>query len=351
MAFVSLGTIADIMPLVDVNRLLAKAGFEAIADGNCPEGVKEVFEEVVTSRKPLFADSIAYQLAPTVNSAGRLGEPMTALKALIEPDGVRRKKHIKRLVTLNKQRKKLAENDLEIALGIARIHLINHNNSIVIQGCFMDGILGITASRLVEQFHKPAIVFCTDPSQPEYLKGSGRAPAGFDLFKIVRHCSRFLSAFGGHPSAAGMTIKAEHFELFQRAFDEQAGFEQESINISSGYPEKSVPLSVSEALDPILLNNLVQLEPLGEENPKPFFIDDAAQFVTMTFFGRNREHLRGVLRGRYRNIPVLGFYLAEKAALLNLSEPCTLVYSLLHDNFNGSNQWKIKVQDVWPNGQ
>ena len=350
LGFVSIGTIADVMPLDGVNRILVRGGFEVLSANNCPPGFKYLCSKLGISRKAIAADSVSFQLAPTINSAGRLGEPFVAFAALSDNETAS-EKAADTLISLNKKRKKLCISDLDKALGLVDKISLSRMYSIIIKGEFNDGLLGIISSRLVELFNLPTIVFCRDSSAPGFIKGSGRAPENFNLYQAIFSCSRFLKQFGGHSAAAGMSLDEKYFDLFAAAFDETSKriLESQRNNSHLNLGRKNIiELSVSEALNPKLVSNIFQLEPLGEANPRPLFIDRGAQFVSTSFFGNNREHVRGVLRGKYNNIPALGFSIADKIHKIKECRAFSLTYSHLLDAFNGSNTWKLKIHDAWP---
>jgi single-stranded-DNA-specific exonuclease len=245
----------------------------------------------------------------------------------------------------------MCADELDLALSMIRNGPFKRDNSILLLGDFNDGLMGIISSRLVEVFKLPTIVFCRDRSNPGFIKGSGRAPDHFNLYQAICSCSRFLEKFGGHSAAAGMSLSEKYFDLFSEAFDETSSRILDSLksrSLLSQNGEATIELAVSEALNPVLVRNISQLEPLGEANPRPIFIDREAQFVATSFFGSNREHVRGTLRGKYQNVPVLGFSVAEKIHRVKENEAFCLLYSHMLDGYNGSNTWKLRIHDAWP---
>jgi hypothetical protein len=110
-------------------------------------------------------------------------------------------------------------------------------------------------------------------------------------------------------------------------------------------------LSLSEALNSALLTNLWQLEPVGAGNPRPIFIDTEACLTNINYFGARQEHLRGVIRGTYSNVPVVGFSIGERAHRIAPGETCTIIYSHMFDNYGGRSQWKIRIEDIWQHNQ
>ncbi|MEE4165568.1 MAG: single-stranded-DNA-specific exonuclease RecJ, partial [Desulfocapsaceae bacterium] len=270
-SLVMLGTIADVVPLTGVNRILARAGMESLLESPL-DGISALLEILELPSTNLSSESISFQVGPLINAAGRLGDPVVALKALTS-SGDEAQRFAKNLLRLNRRRKEIGNDNLETALGICRSMTTEGLKALVLNGQFHQGLLGITASRLVETFNIPALVCCLDEKTGK-IKGSARAPDNFDLYSVLRSCSRFLEKFGGHKAAAGFSLKPEHFSSFSRAFNSSSGLEfLNNDNISNLLSEKNINLPVSDALDPNLLVNLMQLEPQGEANPKPFFYD------------------------------------------------------------------------------
>ena len=211
MSLVTLGTIADLVPLTGINRILVRAGMESLVQDPV-DGVVALLETLGIGKDNLNAETISFQVAPVINAAGRLGDPEVALKTLTGT-GDEAKHFARSLVTLNSRRKSIGSEDLETARTLCRSMTTEGLNSLVLKGPFHEGLLGITASRLVEEYNLPALV-CCPAKDTVYLKGSARAPENFDLFSVLSSCSRFLVKFGGHRAAAGFTIKADHFNCF-----------------------------------------------------------------------------------------------------------------------------------------
>lgn len=345
MAFVLLGTVADVVPLVGVNRILSKAGMESLACSSV-DGIASLFDEIGISRSSLNAETISFQIAPVINAAGRLGEPETALKALIS-SGEEAKVFSRKLIVLNSKRKQIGVRDFETANDICNVFDSESQKSIVIKGQFHDGLLGITASRLVEKYNIPALVCCLDQTG-ETLKGSARAPDGFNLFEVIYSCSRFLLKFGGHQAAAGFSLKTEYFDEFRKAINNSSQLEYlNKINNNRALTDETLDLSVSEAFNPDLLTNLRQLEPQGEGNPKPVFIDKEVSLVTLKHFGKNREHIRGMIRGKYKNVPFIGFNVGDKFTGDADSKFFSVKYSHMLDTYNNKSSWKLRIENVW----
>ncbi|MBT8361068.1 MAG: single-stranded-DNA-specific exonuclease RecJ [Desulfobacterales bacterium] len=352
LGLVALGTVADVMPLDGVNRILVKGGLEAIAGGDCL-GLGVLLDEIGVNKAQLASEAISFQVAPVVNAAGRMGAPLVALEALIHEGSDERSKSLaQKLVSLNKKRKKVGKSDLENALNIVSKYMLNDAKSIVICGDFHDGVIGITASRLSELYGVPAIVCCNNSKDKLTLKGSGRGPVHFDLYAAIRSCEHYLEKYGGHEVAAGITIKREVFNDFAKEFERQAAMQLSDLNKQKMTCDNNfLDLSLSTALNSALLTNLWQLEPVGVGNPKPIFRDTQACLTDIHLFGARQEHLRGVIRGTYSNVKVVGFNIGERAHRIRPGETCTIIYSHMFDNYGGRSQWKIRIEDIWQHDQ
>ncbi len=348
--FVCIGTIADVVPLIGVNRLLVKAGFEVLA--HSPRtGMATLLAELGLAGDWLSSERVSFHVAPAINAAGRLGEADVSLAMLTGQDEKVLKGLAGRLVALNAQRKQIGKKDLETALNMVDNYSIESDKCIIIQGPFHEGILGITAARLVELHGVPALVCSLGRGDQQLLKGSARAPVGFHLYDAMSSCSRWLRSFGGHAAAAGFSLMSDSFETFKTAFQQAArAGSAEWRSAQRGGEIKvadPVPLSLRGALDPLLLDNVRQLEPFGEGNPRPLFIDDEARLVSLSLFGGRGEHFKAVARGSYQNLPVVGFRLGSAARTIDLSAPCSLVYSPEIDSYNGRIVWKIRAENIW----
>ena len=345
MGLVALGTIADVVPLVEVNRILTRAGLERTCFQLTP-GMSTMLESLGVASDALTAETVAFQIAPAINAAGRLGEPETALELLLSDEltGDQTSHSLKRL---NEKRKKIGAADFEKADQMCRGLEATGKKACVVRGDFHDGVLGITASKLVEKYGMIALVCCND-AEGQIVKGSARAPAGIDLYRVIRSCSRFLAKFGGHKAAAGFSLPGKDFEGFKRAIEDAAHLEFVTRSQHNEAQVKNyLHLPVSEAFNSLLLKNLFELEPVGEGNPKPIFTD-RVQFVSIQQFGRNKEHLRGVIRGRYKNVPFIGFN-QHLGVLSEIRERGALIhYSLFRDSYNGAVSWKIKLEELFP---
>ncbi len=349
LALVAVGTVADIMPLTSVNRLLVKAGFEAIGEGESDtlKGLTTLLNTLDIGPKHITGDSIAFKVAPTINAAGRLGQADMPLRLLTSENKREAQELSSRLVQYNNRRKKITETCFENALRISRKDIIRGVYCLVVIGDFHEGVLGIVASRLIERQHIPVLVCCYQSDNHTMIKGSGRAPAGWDLYRLIEGSSEHLNSFGGHELAAGFSLRADNFLPFKQKIESLASVKSKDILCDNKEVENFlIELSLSDALNTTLLDNLHSLEPTGEANPKPLFVDSHARFVSHRSFGKNMAHLKGVVRGTYDNIAVLGFNLADKARAIDPQRPCRVVYYHSLETYNGATRWQIMIKDI-----
>jgi single-stranded-DNA-specific exonuclease len=343
---VAIGTIADIMPLTGVNRILVKGGFESISSTS-HRGIKNLFTTLDINSALLTSEAVSFRIAPAINAAGRLGEADKPVKLFLSETDARAAEFSSQLVQLNNRRREITEQNYSAALETARKELSICNKCLVILGNFHTGVLGIVASKLVEECGVPTLVCCYHPADRTIIKGSGRAPDGINLYRFIRGAERFLQNFGGHEAAAGFALPASNFLQFKETLHTLISSPEGNIySVSNSIKQKYVDLSLSEALDRTLLDNLRLLEPTGEANPKPIFIDRKARFVSFSTFGKNKVHLKGIIRGKYNNIPVTGFNLAKKVNQINLREECTVLFTHSVDYYNGRTNWKVYLKDV-----
>jgi single-stranded-DNA-specific exonuclease len=336
------------MPLQGTNRILAKAGFESIGTNNSSL-LSVLLKGLNIDPRYLVSENIAFQVAPVINAAGRMGHPNIPFSMLTSRSAQEAEPFVKKMIRLNDRRKQVALQDFEKAKDLISDAGIEQDRCIIICSDFHEGILGITAARLVERYHVPALVCCFQPNSRELIKGSGRSPGNINLHECLVQCSDVLSSFGGHQAAAGFSLPERNFSKLQEKFKLSIlSISEKIISDSSEIRENIIDLSLSDALDRSLIDNLMQLEPFGEGNPRPVFRDKCAELVSVIYFGGQKEHVRGTARGRYRNVPFIGFHLGEKFNRIGTGHGVTLSYTHMIDTYNGQPSWKIRIRDAWP---
>lgn len=263
----ALGTVADIAPVVGDNRFLLRKGMQLLSSARRP-GIKALMQVARIPSGALSTRDLAFSFAPRINAAGRMGSPLNAFKILTTEDPQEAMDLAKLLDQGNRDRQKIEAEAFKEAIEMVEAHSWLNEDPILIldREGWHEGVIGIVAARLVERYHKPAIVISL---KGEHGKGSGRSVPGFSIYGAVEPHEGLLVNFGGHAQAVGLTVKKEAVGEFRRRVNE---------GIKSGGIEPSKPdlfieneLNLNE-LDADFLRDLARLEPFGPGNLKPFFL-------------------------------------------------------------------------------
>lgn len=287
---VAIGTVADVMPLTEENRYLVSRGMKKIADAPSV-GVAALLNECGMGEKKLTATSVGFTLAPRLNAAGRLGRASTAARLLMATDAASASELASELCELNHKRQTI-ETDIWRQANTMLAGVAPDAPIVLASDSWHQGVIGIAASRLAEEYSLPAVMICLDGDRG---KGSCRSYGGFNLFEALSACSEYLEGFGGHALAAGLTIKRENLDAFRNALD--AYYKQ---NVPSAPPAMQCDLLID---DPALLDMpgveaLEAMEPYGSGNPKPVMCFSDASVISMTPIGGGKHlRMRVSLRG------------------------------------------------------
>ena len=337
--FVAVGTVADVMPLTGENRRLVKMGLEKIAS-NPRVGIAALLDECGMGDKKLTASSIGFTLAPRLNAAGRLGQAATAARLLLASDAQTAAMLAAELCDLNRRRQSIetdiwaeANQMLSGRTPDAPIVLASEN--------WHQGVIGIAASRLAEQYSLPAIMICLDGDKG---KGSCRSYGGFNLFDALSACSGWLEGFGGHALAAGLTIKKENLDAFCLALEEYY-----RDNTPQG-----APLLKSDALleDPSMLDmdgvsSLDALEPYGNGNPKPVLCFTDALLTAVMPIG-NGKHLRMKLEMQGETFECIFFSCPQSELGAQPGQRIDAAFTPQINEFRGRSSVQLVISGVRP---
>ncbi|MCP4747856.1 MAG: single-stranded-DNA-specific exonuclease RecJ [Desulfobacteraceae bacterium] len=264
---VAVGTIADLVPLNGVNRVLTKAGLDQI-NRSARIGIQVALTASGIRQKMITSDDIAFRLAPRINAAGRIAHPQTAFDLLMSTDKAKADQMAQTLNSLN-SRRQIIEGRIfdQVIQRIERQPDLLERKTILMAGAdWHEGVLGIVAAKIAARFYKPALILSTRNGT---AKGSGRSIAQLDLFAALHQCRRLLEKYGGHRQAAGLTLRSEKITELRESFE----------NVVSGLLPQDVQPEISIEcelrLDDItaqLLDELESLEPYGQGNPSPVFM-------------------------------------------------------------------------------
>ncbi len=267
---VALGTVADVMPLTGVNRILVRAGLEVMAEAKRP-GLAALCRHSRVDISRVTSEDIGFRLAPRINGCGRVGDAKTAVELLLSRTPEQAGNLAAIAEQCNETRKKEVEKALQSARALCREQVAENMAAPVVHGPdFHLGVVGIVAARLCEEFDRPVLVVTGDVHAPDQLRGSGRSVEGIDLYRAVNAASDRLLSHGGHPMAVGIRLAETDLREFQR---------QLSIQVElQGRAKEASPYLVDAELDQDapgdreLLHSLRLLGPFGPENPEPLFL-------------------------------------------------------------------------------
>jgi single-stranded-DNA-specific exonuclease len=285
---VALGTIADMVPLVEENRIYVKAGLEVLASHARP-GIEALLDVCNILNRPLEARDLAFKLAPRVNAAGRLRHGLIGLKLLTTSNMETAHAIAKELNQENIRRQKIENNILSETVRHLEDNpeLLEQRALVLDQQGWHQGVIGIVASRLVNQYYRPVVLIAVADG---IGKGSARTPDGFDLYEGLKGCAQYLEKFGGHRAAAGITLRAENIPAFRRDF--------ERIVYHKTTPEDFVPkLSIDAEISASdvsvqLADDLEALAPFGAGNPEPLFMLSDMDVLSARVVGTHHLQMR-----------------------------------------------------------
>ena len=333
---VCIGTISDIVPLVDENRVIAKLGLKLIAQTR-NIGLKALLEVIGFTN--IDSTAVSFGLAPRINACGRMGDEQVALELFLSKDFAEAKKLALKLNEYNLERQTIEKKIFDEATE--KIEKNEKDNTCIVVGSegWHHGIIGIVASKVTEMYFKPSILICFEG---EDGKGSGRSIPGFDLHEALMKCSKNLEKFGGHSMAVGITLKKEKFEKFKEEFEEYA----KSLEIDKIVPVINVDSELSlKNVDIDSVKSLKLLEPYGEANKMPLFMFRNLKINSIRSLS-DGKHLRLTLKDDNYMINAIGFNMGELAEEYLIDDKVDIVGNLDINSFNGMESIQIILKDM-----
>lgn len=303
---VCVGTISDIVPLVDENRVIAKLGLKLVAQTR-NIGLRELILQ--SGYKKIDSNTISFGVAPRINACGRMGYQEEALDLFLTNNIEEARKITTRLNSYNLERQTKEKDIFEQAIKELEKEDIEKLNTIVLSGDnWHHGVIGIVASKLTEKFYKPTILICFEDN---IGKGSGRSLPGFDLHKALVETSAYLEKYGGHEMAVGLSLKKEKYNDFKLAFEEIA----KSKNIQQIIPVIKIDsIITAKDVNKKTIQDLEMLEPFGEKNKNPIFVYKNLKIDSIRALSEGK-HLKLTLKDDNLLINAIGFnlgYLSEE---------------------------------------
>lgn len=335
---------ADIVPITGENRVLAYFGLQVINSDPRP-GIKALVHQV--KKKVLDITDVVFIISPRINAAGRIKHGNHAVELLTEFDFDQAQQFASEIEQYNADRKDL---DKKITKEAFQQIIENQEeerfSTVVFQEDWHKGVIGIVASRLIETYYRPTLVFTK--SGDKYA-ASARSVKGFDVYNALDACAHHLEQFGGHMYAAGMTLKAENYKTFKEAFEKQV---EETILPEMRTPEIEIDAEINFSdITPKLIRILKQFEPFGPQNMTPVFmtsdIKDTGYAKTL---GSEDEHLR-LFAKQYNSegIAAIGFGLGKKLNITKNQNTFQLAYTIAENEWNGNVSTQLMLKDIRTN--
>lgn len=335
---------ADIVPITGENRVLAYFGLKVI-NGEPRPGIKALVHQV--KKKVLDITDVVFIISPRINAAGRIKHGNHAVELLTEFDFEQAQQFASEIEQYNADRKDL---DKKITKEAFQQILENKEeerfSTVVFQEDWHKGVIGIVASRLIETYYRPTLVFTK--SGDKYA-ASARSVKGFDVYNALDACAEHLEQFGGHMYAAGMTLKAENYPAFKEAFEKQVSA---TILPEMRTPEIEIDAEINFTdITPKLIRILKQFEPFGPQNMTPVFmtsdIKDTGYAKTL---GAEEEHLRlFVKQSNSDGIAAIGFGLGKKLNIAQNQNLFQLAYTIAENEWNGTISTQLMLKDIRTN--
>ena len=339
--FVAVAIAADIVPMVGENRVLAFLGLRQINSHPRP-GLKALMRDKPTGQ---IISDVVFGMAPRINAAGRMKHGLDAVELLLSASDEEAKKRAQEVETYNSSRREVEQKIAKEALAqIVANEEENNNANVVYAPHWHKGVIGIVASRLIETYYRPTLVFTK--SGEGILAASARSVRAFDVYKAIDACRAHIIQFGGHKYAAGVTIKEENYEAFKVAFEAQV-----AKTITAAQKEQSLDIDVAlpfASITPKLLRILKQMEPFGPENRSPvFYTEGVVDSGYAKLVGQDKSHLKArFVQGSSSPIDTIGFGLGEKMELLNKGTPLRIAYALEENVWRGNVSVQLRLKDI-----
>lgn len=341
----AIGTIADVIPLIGANRSLVKYGLREL-NKTKRLGLLALFEEARLGKGKIVTWEIGFIIAPRVNATGRLADAMDSLRLLCTKDPIRAEKLAKKLGEENRRRQKLTNETF--------LHAKTQFSSpyskllFVASPSYHEGIVGLVAGNLAREFYRPAVAVSIGK---EFSKGSARSIGSFNIIEAIRQCEKFLVDCGGHPMAAGLTVKTTNLEKLKKCLMKIA---EKELN------EKKLTQVLKIDCELRLFNltwklyeSIEKFAPFGMGNPKPVFCTRSLRIVDMRTVGNNDKHLKLKLDDprtkRIEEVPALdgiGFGMGAFASQIKVGDLVDLAYTLEKNVWNEEERLELKIKDI-----
>lgn len=334
---VCLATIADLVPLTSANRIFVKFGLDILRNTK-RVGLLELFDKAVIKKEEIGVYEIGHIIAPRINAMGRLEDAMDSLRLICTKDRTRAQELSFKLVSTNKERQDLTER----AVIHARGQVSNTSNLLFISHkSYQQGIIGLIAGRLTEEFYKPSIVVSIGEI---HSKASARSIRGFNIIEFIRSASDLLVDVGGHPMAAGFTVETSKLAELEKTLSKKA-----KEILKDGILERVVKIDLEVDLNLLsfdLYNKLSNLSPFGMGNPEPVFVSKDVEVTDIRIVGNGRKHTKLKVMDTKSRLIMDGIFFGLENPEFKIGDRLDIAYALSKNEWNGTKNLQMKIKDV-----
>ncbi|MEK7096392.1 MAG: single-stranded-DNA-specific exonuclease RecJ [Patescibacteria group bacterium] len=336
----AISTISDMVPLVKNNRVMAKYGLVVISKTK-NLGLKELLAAAGIDPGKINTYTVGFQIGPRINTPGRIDHGVRSLELLITEDKMEAKELAVWLNEKNIERQEQMDKVYAEAENIIEKNEYQKNNIIILAGDWPKGIIGPPASKLVEKYSRPVIIF--SESKKEY-SGSARSVVGVNIISLLDKASDLLLKYGGHSGAAGLSVTKNNYEIFSKRLTEISAKE---INPEQLIKKLKIDAEINiEDLNRKLYKTLEQLEPFGLGNPRPVFLLSAVTFNQLRLVGGTKKHLSSYIGKKSQRIKTIFFNFDNISYFDSSGELYDIVFSIDEDNWNGREDISLNIIDI-----
>ena len=335
---VCIGTISDIVPLVDENRVIAKLGLLLVAQTK-NIGLRSIINS--SGYNKIDSNTISFGVAPRINACGRMGKAEEALELFLSKDKNEVNELTNKLNEHNRKRQETEKTIFENAVEKIKEEHLDENKAIIVGGeNWHHGVIGIVSSKITEMYFKPSILLSFE--EDGIGKGSGRSIPGFDLHEALTKCSDTIEKFGGHSMAVGITVKKDNLEKFKKEFEQIAT--QSKIDEIIPIINIDAKVDLSD-IDKEMVESLKQLEPFGEANKMPVFAFKNLKIDSIRALSEGK-HLKLTLKDNNYIINAIGFNIGYLANEYRIGDKIDVAGVLEINTFNGVDNLQINIKDI-----
>lgn len=337
----ALGTIADLVPLTGANRTIVKFGLKKLQQTQ-RIGLQALFQEAEIDSTSLGVYQVGHQIGPRLNATGRMESAMDSLRLLCTKDSARAHQLAQLLGKTNKERQQVMFQATEHASLTVKERKALKKLLIVSHDTYPEGVIGLVAGRLVEEYYRPAIVIARGE---KLSKGSVRSVNGFNIIEFLRSASEYFVNVGGHPMAAGFSVETEKIEKLQEVLEEMA---EELLNDTTLTRvlriDAVIPFSL---ITQELFHAINQLAPFGMGNPDPTFVSEKVEIKDMRLLGKEGKHMRLILQQDFGPIlEAVAFGMGERFNEFTKGDLIDVAYTIDENTWQGQTKLQLKIKDI-----